>query len=173
MKHLLLSLLLFPLAAMGMQIEQHQISAPSALGVFKLLRTEDGFSVLKNNVEHEVKSHDIDPVLKKLTRDQLVTVLAGTRIRVTQFDNEDYKLALAGGLKGGGVGGATFGFYAGKFTVLFLGHGAMQVAALATGPAYFPTLAALEGCFALQLHAASNIVGLAGGIAGAVATGPV
>ena len=173
MKHLLLSLLLFPLAAMGMEIEQHQISAPGALGAIKLLRTEAGFSVLKNNVEHTVKSHDVGPVLKKLTRDQLVTVLAGTRIRVTQFDNEDYKLALAAGLKGGGLLGCTFGFYAGKFTVLFVGHGAMQVAAIASGPFYFATLAGLEGCFAIPLHAASNVVGLGCGIAGAVATGPV
>lgn len=173
MKHLLLSLLLLPVVAMSMQIEQHQISAPSALGALKLLRTEDGFSVLKNNVEHEVKSHDVDPVLKKLTNKQLASVLAGTRIRVTQFDNEDYKLALSAGLKGGGFGGATFGFYAGKFTILFLGHGTMQVAALLTGPAYLPTLAALEGCFAIPLHAASNVVGLGCGITGAVLTGPV
>ena len=89
------------------------------------------------------------------------------------MNNGEFNLKSHGRLRGGGAGGATVGFYAGKFLVHFVGHGAMLVAAACTGPAAPATLAALEATFAVPLEAASNIGGLAGGVVGGVATGPV
>ena len=73
----------------------------------------------------------------------------------------------------GGVGGASAGFYFGKFLTLFVGHGAIQVVAIASGPLYLPTLAALEGTLLPHIEVASNVVGLGTGIIVGTTTGPV
>jgi hypothetical protein len=128
---------------------------------------------MKGSKIRKINSYDVDPVLRKMNDEQLVKALVGAKIRVSQFSNKDYKLELAGGLKGGGVGGATLGFYAGKFLVHFIGHGTILVVSALTGPAAPATAAALEATFLPAIEAASNVGGIAGGIIGGTASGPL
>ena len=73
----------------------------------------------------------------------------------------------------GGVGGASAGFYFGKILTHIIGHGAIQVVAICTGPGYWLTMTSLEAVYAPQIEAASNVVGLGTGVIGGAATGPV
>ena len=76
-----------------------------------------------------------------------------------------------------GNGGGYVGFWAAKFTVYFVCHGTIAVVAggvgLVSGPAGFVVGQALESTLAAPIETLSNLAGLAGGISGAVFTGPV
>lgn len=77
-----------------------------------------------------------------------------------------------------GAGGAMVGAFVGKALVSLIGHGAITIVALGAtvvgGPAAgWATAGALESCFGPYIESASLKGAMAGGIAGAVATGPV
>lgn len=176
MKRILLSLVFaMPLFAnaMSLQINRKQLSAPEKLGALAVIKSQDGFTVLKDNTKQAVHSHDVDPLLRSLSNEQLARALQISRIKVSQLSNNDYKLSLQGGLKGGGIFGANAGFFTGKFLTHLAGHGTILLISACTGPASPAVFAALEATFAAPIEAASNVVGISVGIAGAVATGPV
>ncbi len=75
--------------------------------------------------------------------------------------------------EGGGLGGATAGFYIGKYGTYAVGHGGIVIASAMTGWGCVATFIALEGQCAAPIEMASNIAALAGGIALGAATGPV
>lgn len=142
-------------------------------GSLDVYKTKNGFRVLKDGVKHKVNKYDVDPLLKKMDDTQLEKFLANGYLHLKQNDAGEYSIdAKVRGL-GGGAGGATAGFYVGKFTVHFLAHGTIALIALATGPAAPVTAASLEATFLPAIEAASNIGGIAGGIVGGVATGPM
>jgi len=178
MKRILLSLFIaLPLTAMEMTIPSSFISNPARLGEISVVRDDAGFSVLHNNERRSVKRHDVDPVLKSLGMKQLALALKTNRIQVKQLSNEDYTLALQGGLKGGGPGGAGIGVWIGKGVVHIIGHGAIAIAAAAAGTVGGPVAAASTGMFleancAAAIEAASMAGAVAGGLIGAVITGP-
>lgn len=139
-----------------------------------IYRTDKGFFVQSGEDVIKVKPHDIDKSIRSLSVKSLASfVAAGNSIRAHKFDNGEFSLAPYGKIHGGGPGGATAGFYIGKFATYFVCHGAIQVAALCTGPAYLVTLASLEGTFLPTIELASNTVALGTGMIGAVMTGPV
>jgi len=176
MKQLLLALFCaLPLTAMDIVVKKEGLLVPNKLGSLKVMRTDDGYEVLKNNARHKVNNYDVDPLLKQLDKKKLASFLTAKSgyIEVSQFNNGDYKLQAKMRLNGGGPGGATVGAYAGKFLVSFLGHGAILVAGALTGPAAPATILALEATFGPTIEALSVAGAITGGIAGGVATGPV
>ena len=72
-----------------------------------------------------------------------------------------------------GAWGAIIGAIVGKTTVSFLGHGAICLVSGFAGPFAPAAYTALEGTFGVAIEAASVHAGVALGIAGAIATGPV
>lgn len=134
----------------------------------------EGFVVKKGEDLVRVNNYDVDPTFRdRDVKDILKYTVLDNNFRVTEFENGEYKVDMVSDLKGGGVLGANGGFLVGKFLVHFVSHGVIQVIALCTGPAYPATVVALEATCMPFIEAASNVVGLGMGVAGAVATGPV
>ncbi len=138
-----------------------------------LFYDKEGFFVREDDNDVRVHGYDTDKFFQGKSVEEMARYAMIGGFKVSQFDNGQYAVRTQGALKGGGVGGATGGFYFGKFLTHFVCHGAIQVAALCTGPAYFATLAGLEGTFMVPIEAASNVVALGFGVAAGVATGPV
>ncbi len=138
-----------------------------------LFYDQEGFFVRTNEDAVRVHEYDTDKCLRgRSTKDIAKRALLG-KFKVSKLDNGEYVVRSHGALKGSGVLGATGGFYFGKFIVHLIGHSAILVAGVCTGPAAPATIAALEATFLPVIEAASNVVGLGCGVAAGVATGPV
>lgn len=155
------------------RIRAKHLLASHDLGAVTLRHDGMSFHVRQGGALHKVESYDVDPVLRKVNKANLGAFLKAGKIGVVKMSDGSFALHSHIQGLGGGVFGANFGFFAGKFAVHFVGQGLIQVAALCTGPAYGVTLASLEACLLPEIEAFSNVVGCATGIATAVATGPV
>ena len=131
------------------------------------------FTVTDHDRSYKVGPEGLDNTLKNINKANLALFLKKGRIAPHKLSDGSYMLRGHVNGLGGGPTGAMIGSYVGKFTVHFLGHGAMFIAAACTGPAFPVTLAALEATFIAPLEAASNVGAVGGMIIGAVATGPV
>ena len=149
------------------------VFVPSRLGPVDLYHGKKGFSVIHENKKHKIESPFTDPMVRNITPEQLKAFLNNGRLSINQTTDGTFLLKANTRTVGGGIIGANIGAFLGKATVYVLGHGAIQIAALCTGPAYPATVLALEGCFAIQIEAASMGGAIAGGMIGAVTTGPV
>jgi hypothetical protein len=94
-------------------------------------------------------------------------------IKVLQYEDGEFGLRLRTRLQGGGFFGGWLGAVVCKFVVSGVLHGAILVVSAATGPAAPAVFAALEATAGASIEAASTAAALAGGITGAVITGPV
>ncbi len=141
----------------------------------KLYHSDElGFTVKKpGGLLKVLPKYDVDPMLRG-KKSALIQAFCekGGYISLNEMNNGDFSLRSHARGLGGGPGGATVGCYLGKFLVSFVGHGAIQIVAFASGPAYLATLAGLEATFGPQIEAASQIGAITGGIIGGVATGP-
>jgi hypothetical protein len=148
--------------------------APEHLGVIGVQYKDKKWRVFHNNKEHVLQNCDVDPLLRTIDNEKLAAFYgSGCYVLVGQYTDGGFNLkAKVRGL-GGGIWGAMGGAYFGKFAVHFVCHGAILIAGACTGPAAPATIAALEATFLPTIEAASTIVALSGGIAGAVITGPV
>jgi hypothetical protein len=164
-KNLIASLLLITSLSQAMKVSNLQQE--------DLFHANGKFHIVYKDQAQVIDNHWVDKPLRGIDQEKLKKFLKNGYISVHKMDNGEFNLKSNMRITGGGVGGATVGFYAGKFSVYFVGHGAMYIAALCTGPAFPVTLAALESTFIVPLEAASNAAGLAGGMVGGVATGPV
>jgi hypothetical protein len=131
------------------------------------------FHVTESDKSYKVGRESIDSTLKNINKANLAMFMKKGRISARKTSDGSYVLRGHVNGLGGGPTGAMIGSYLGKFTVHFLGHGAMLIAAACTGPAAPATFAALEATFIGPLEAASNVGAVGGMIIGAVATGPV
>ena len=148
----------------------------SSFGMIRqIIRDENGFRVFDGQQEQAVKPHFVDPLLKRMSPEQLkIFVEQGNRIRAIRLSNGEHRLLAMIPGKGGGLFGASLGFWIGKGTIEVLGHGTIAVISFCAGPIAGPGVAAgLEATFAPVIEATSNAVGLGLGLAGGVATGPV
>ena len=151
------------------------LSSLSSLGMMRhIIRDENGFRVFDGQKEQVVQSHFVDPLLRRMSPEQLKTfVEQGNRIRAIRLSNGEHRLqATVPGL-GGGPGGAAFG--------AALGHGLVwggaHLTAVAVG--FFGTPAAgavAEGGIAaatpaIEALAIKASIGL--GVFFGVLTGPV
>lgn len=109
------------------------ISSPARLGALSAVADKHGFAVIKDGQETRVHNYDVDPVLRRANKKQLLHLLKQHRLRITQFDNDDFRLALSSELKGGGPLLAAW-FYSGtKVACYGAGLAAMGGAIAATG----------------------------------------
>lgn len=160
--------------------EQLDISvALKSLSKLVVLHDHDGFSVVEEGLLKKVYSYDVDPLLKKMTVEQLLTFQKeGGLLKVSKLSNGDYKLrAHVKGL-GGGIWGAWIGAVAGKFIVHFAAQSAIAIVAIPVtiasgGVLTGPFILAAETALLPSIEVASNVAAVGLGIAGAVATGPI
>ena len=172
-----LILTLFVMSGISQAVDVFKVSplatrTPGLSGV-ELYHCNGQFVVGHEGSLCKVDINDVDAKLRNLTSDELENYAGMGKFLIKQYDNGQFSVKTAGGLNGGGAGGATAGFYIGKFLTHFVGQAGIQIAAICTGPAYPVTLAALEATCLPVIEAASNVVGLGCGVVGAVATGPV
>jgi len=156
-----------------MYIEPLSVRVPKRLGNLDLYHSKKGFYVREDDKKHTIKKYYTDPVVRNMTKTELKSFLTAGYLSINQMNDGEYSLKANGRLVGGGALGASIGAFLGKAAVYVVGHGAIQIVAILTGPAYPVTVLALEGCFAVPIEAASMAGAIAGGIALGVATGPV
>ncbi len=138
-----------------------------------LLCDHEGFIVKRGDDYIRVHSYDVDDIFLSMTLKQIAEYSTHNLFKVVQLLNGEYKVHACGELKGGGVGGATFGVYAGKLAVSFVGHGALLVVSALAGPAQPAAYLALESTFGAAIEVASTAAAIGCGIAVGVGTGPV
>ena len=140
----------------------------------QIIRDESGFRVFDGQEVQQVKPHFVDPLLKRMSPEQLKTfVEQGNRIRAIRLSDGEHRLQAMVPGNGGGLTGATVGAAIGKYGTYAIGHGSIIVASALTGWGFFATFASLELQLAAPIEAASNTAAVAVGLALAVATGPV
>ena len=154
-------------------INPNVVFAPNKLGAIDLFKGKKGFYVIHNNVKHRIQKADTDKILRNISHEQLFAFLQHGHLSVNQLSDGSFTLKAKGHLVGGGYIGMCIGVFAGKAIVHAVGHGAIHIVALATGPAYPATFFALEGIFAPAIEAASMHGALYGGITLGTITGLV
>ncbi len=156
-------------------INSSSVVSSQSLGEVKLFHNEEGFHVLHNNEIHHVQPAFTDLIVRKATTLQMKDFQKADKgyLHVTQMANRQFEIKVMDRLPGGGVGGAVIGFYAGRFITYFVGHGAIIAVSFLSGPLAPATFAGLEACFAPHIELTAQAASLAGGILGAVITGPV
>lgn len=196
-KALLLSLFTFPLFSMELvpakreqnpekisqsiiasvwkeQIKSSAVFIPTRFGDIKLYHSDKGFRVYdQDDKKHKLQNCFLDPVLRNIKREELATLLENGYLVMNRNHDGDYSLKATVRTVGGGVIGCAIGAFLGKAVVHVVGHGVILVISACTGPAAKITFVALEGCFAPAIELASIKGAIAGGMIGAVATGPV
>ena len=147
----------------------------SCFGMMRqIIRDENGFRVLDGQQEQVVQPHFVDPLLKRMSPEQLKTfVEQGNRIKAIKMSDGEYRLEKNVPGLGGGVVGAWIGSALGYGAVTFACHGTIHLVALCTGPFYVATAGTLHKMLAIPIHHAATATGIACGLAAAVATGPV
>lgn len=157
-----------------MLIQPSSTFIPQQLGDVKIYHSQKDFYVKTNNIKHPVKSCFVDKEVRKIGKEQLKQFLAdGGYLSLNEMSDGSFSLNANKRLPGGGVLGASIGAFLGKAAVYVVCHGAIQVAGVLSGPAYPVTVLALESWFAVPIEGASMAGAVAGGMIGAVATGPV
>lgn len=165
-----LALTILMTSCLSQAMMQRQLTLVHENNNFRVESEEGSFPIQRCYMDKELRGISPDKLAKFAT--------AGAYLQLNKFENSsDYTLRLNGRLNGGGLLGANAGFYTGKFLVNLAGHGTIVIISAGTaivgGPAAgLAMAAALEKTFALPIEAASNVVGLGTGIAGAVVTGP-
>lgn len=100
----LLTVLFINTLASGVNISYHSTFIPSELGNIKLYHNGNGFVIHKEREEIEVKSYDMDPVLRNITQQKLNVLMHSGYISVRKV-GDDYALRFnVRGLGGGPVG---------------------------------------------------------------------
>lgn len=139
-----------------------------------LFYDKEGFFVRSNDEDVRVHSYDTDPIFKNKNQKDVLKFALGNKLKLKKFDNGEYRVEAAGGLKGGGILGAWAGSILGKAIVHFVGHGTILLIGACTGPAAPATIYALEAALLpTVIEPASNIAAIGMGVAAGVATGPV
>lgn len=143
----------------------------------RLFFDKDGFCINRSGFTYRVSRNDTDRLFHDKKVESIYKFTLMHKFKLVQFLNGDIIIKPQIGLNGGGPGGATAGFYTGKFAVHLTAQAGIAVvatgAAIAGGPAAGVAVGvALEKTIAPTVEVASNVVGLGTGILGGVATGP-
>lgn len=83
-----------------------------------------------------------------------------------------YSMDIKGRVKGGGPMGGAVGFWAARIAVYGVSYGTIGIVSALTGPAAPATFQALSAAFAPVIESTALAASFAGGMAGAVITGP-
>lgn len=140
----------------------------------KLFHGNNSFFIRDKNNVKKVHPCWIDKEIRSISKERLGKMLECGYLSLKKMSDGEFKVQAHVRGEGGGAVGATAGAIFGKFLVHFIGHGAIQIVAVCTGPAYLVTLASLEAALLpTVIEPLSNVAAVGFGIAGAVATGPV
>lgn len=167
----------------GMQdLGKVSVYAPSKLGAIQLIHANKKFQVIQNGTTHEVQNAWLNKEIRNIETKQLAKYLAhGNLLYVNKSDdgsgNGEFSIQSHNRLNGGGAGGATVGCWVGRFVAQAIGYGVVApiiaLPALAAGPvAYGVAVAGAAGTIAPIVESASTATAIAGGMIGAVITGP-
>ncbi len=158
--------------AFGMQVATQFTEQEQAQMIIDM--SDEGLKISNGKSDCFVKKHWIDPQIRNMSNEQLQSFIEHNNyIAIKKMSNGEWIARAFVRGNGGGLLGAQAGFWGGKAIVNFVGHGAIYLVALSTGPAFPVTLTALELTFAGPIEAASNVAGIGTGILVATATGPV
>lgn len=158
----------------AMKIEKQSLFIPARLGDISVTHDQDSFHVTHDGQTATVKSWQMDKELRGVTQDKLAKLLAaGAYLQVNQSGNNDYTLKLQQRLAGGGIIGAGIGAKLGYGLTTFVGHAILLGVSYVAGPAQPAAFIALEKVFAGPIHGVACAAGVAAGMTGAIATGPV
>ncbi len=154
------------------------VLAPKECGEIKLSRYEDCFSLSINEEEQDIPNYMVTKPLRTMDPQQLAAFLKSGYLSVHECSDHSYSLDAHARLHGGGALGATVGAWLGWGTVnsaaVLTTKGLATGGALIAGPVGF----AVGTTVGLGIHLVifkplSIVAAVGGGIAGAVATGPV
>lgn len=159
------------------KIKQSSLMAPASLGSIEVFHDQDGFHVMKDDERHDVKNYFVDPLLRKANKKTLKKFQKVGYLSVKQMSDGEFSLTANTRLLGGGVGGATAGFWIGRFVTQTIGYGIVAIVALpalAGGPfVYSGVVMGLAGTCAPLIESASNVVAIGTAVIGGTITGPV
>lgn len=134
---------------------------------------KNGFFVQDGAEVVRIQTCDTDEQFKGRSLNEIALYGMTSTFKLSQFDNGEYSVKAADGLRGGGLLGATIGAYVGKYGTYAVGHGGILIASAMTGWGCVATFISLEAQFVAPIEIASNAAAVAGGIALGAATGPV
>ncbi len=104
--------------------------------VHQIIRDENGYRVFDGKQEQIVKSHFIDPLLKRMSFEQLKTFIEqGNRIRVIRLSNGEHRLQSMVHGNGGGPISGLIAYWATKSLCYGTAAAAATTAVVATGGA--------------------------------------
>ena len=130
------------------------LSSLSSLGMVRhIIRDESGFRIIDGQTEQVVQPHFVDPLLKRMSPEQLTTFVAqGNRIRAIRLSNGEHCLqAIVPGLGGGPV--TAMALY---WITKSLCWGAVGTAVAASTAAAVTAVAATGGAAGVAVGAAIN-----------------
>lgn len=107
----------------------------SSFGMMRhIIRDENGFRVFDGQKEQVVQSHFVDPLLRRMSPEQLTTfVEQGNRIRAIRLNNGEHRLqAMVPGIGGGPISGL-IAYWATKSLCYGAAAAATTTAVVATG----------------------------------------
>jgi hypothetical protein len=156
-----------------MRIDSSSTFIPNQLGSLDLYHGKKGFYIRQDDKKQSIKRYNMEPMLRDITKTQLKGFLANGYLSINKTEDGEYLLKAKQRLNGGGPIGATIGCFLGKAAVSIVGHGAIQVVGILSGPFYWPVVIGLESTIGHQIELASMAGAVAGGIALGAATGPV
>lgn len=140
----------------------------------RLFHDGDNFMVQHMGRTHEVARHDVHRDIRNRDLSTLVAMQRTGYFDVRpSLDGQQYSVEFQQRMNGGGAFGAWLGFWAGHVFVTAPSYAVIGVISACTGPAAPATFATLSVYATPAIMATANAVGLATGLVGAVATGPV
>lgn len=151
--------------------------ASHKLGKIDVYHNNGEFQIMHNNKMHTVENHCLDKPLREINTKQLATFLAHGHLAINKTDSGEFTIRANDHLKGGGALGATIGCWTGRFVTQAIGYSIVApiiaLPALVGGPvAYGIAVAGAAGTIAPIVESASTAAAIAGGMIGAVVTGP-
>lgn len=163
------------LSAMEGGYKIKEFFAQPDIGNVEIYKDSHGFSILKDGEYTQIKRYDIDPLIAKMSDEQLEKFQEVGYLALKKR-GEDYSIMAKTRGPGGGAGGATVGFWIGRFAAQTIGYGIVALVALpaiAGGPiAYSVAVAGLAGTCAPLIESASHVAAISTAIVAGVATGP-
>lgn len=162
-------------AAQLTRISKAAILSPERLSLY---HDGEGFHVKQKGRLYAVPRYDTDEVLRKVNKTNLAAYLQAGLIRVSKTNNGEYVLRSHIKGLGGGTIGAYIGCFLGKGLVYGTYYSTVAVIGAVTTPFLTPAgsavlTATIHSTCAGPVEVFSNYVAIAGGVAGAAATGPV
>jgi hypothetical protein len=134
---------------------------------------KEGFFIKNDNEVVRIPVYDTNTFFHKKNQSDLIKYAMIGKFKISRFSNGEYAINPAGGLNGGGVGGAALGAHIGMVITNVVGHGILLFVSSLSGPAAPAVYTGLVAAYGPAILATSKAVAIGVGIAGGVATGPV